>query len=44
MWRQYELWDGTYTLGDFLDLIEVLQVNDANQQRQQEWEEINAER
>ncbi|MDO5435264.1 MAG: hypothetical protein Q4G19_02735 [Clostridia bacterium] len=23
-WRQHELWDGTYTLDDLLDILEVI--------------------
>ena len=23
-WQQHELWDGTYTVGDWLDLIEKI--------------------
>ena len=24
LWQQHELWDGTYTLNDLLDIVEVL--------------------
>ena len=38
MWRQYELWDGTYTLDDLLDAVELLQVTAENQRRGMEQE------
>ena len=33
MWKQHELWDGTYTLDDLLDAIELIQVNRENEMR-----------
>lgn len=33
MWRQHELWDGTYTLDDLMDISEVLQVKAENERR-----------
>ena len=33
LWRQHELWDGTYTLDDLLDAVELLQVMAENQRR-----------
>ncbi len=33
LWRQHELWDGTYTLDDLLDVVELLQVMAENQRR-----------
>ena len=33
MWRQHELWDGTYTLDDLLDVVELLQVMRENEAR-----------
>ena len=33
MWRQHELWDGTYTLDDLLDAVELLQVTRENEAR-----------
>ena len=33
LWRQHELWDGTYTLDDLLDIVEMLQVRAENQRR-----------
>ena len=26
MWSQHELWDGTYTLDDLLDIVELIRV------------------
>ena len=36
LWRQHELWDGTYTLDDLLDAVELLQVMAENQRRAME--------
>ena len=33
MWRQHELWDGTYTLDDLLDAVELIRVRNENQAR-----------
>ena len=33
MWRQHELWDGTYTLDDLLDAVEVIQIRHENERR-----------
>ena len=33
MWKQHELWDGTYTLDDLLDAIELIQVTRENESR-----------
>lgn len=33
VWRQHELWDGTYTLDDLFDIIEVMQVKGENERR-----------
>ena len=32
-WRQHELWDGTYTLDDLLDVVEVIAVRKAREVR-----------
>ena len=32
-WRQHELWDGTYTLDDLLDITEMIRVRNENQLR-----------
>lgn len=29
-WKQHELWDGTYVITDLLDIIDAMQVRDAN--------------
>ncbi len=36
MWRQHELWDGTYTLDDLLDALELIQVCRENERRAME--------
>ena len=36
MWKQHELWDGTYTLDDLLDIVELIQVKHEN-----EWRAMN---
>ena len=35
-WRQHELWDGTYTLDDLLDVTEMIRVMRENEQRAME--------
>lgn len=35
MWKQHELWDGTYTFNDWLDAVEILEVKGENEYRQQ---------
>ena len=32
-WRQQELWDGTYTLDDLLDITELIRVKRENEYR-----------
>lgn len=34
MWRQHELWDGTYTFNDWLDAVEMIEVKSENEARQ----------
>jgi len=36
VWRQHELWDGTYTLDDLMDAIEMLNVQHENERRAHE--------
>lgn len=36
MWKQHELWDGTYTLDDLLDIVELIQVRNENEIRASE--------
>ncbi len=38
MWRQHEMWDGTYTLDDLLDILELIQVTRENERRARESE------
>ena len=33
LWKQHELWDGTYTLDDLLDAVEVIRVRRENERR-----------
>ena len=33
MWKQHELWDGTYTFNDWLDAVEIIEVKYENEQR-----------
>ena len=35
-WRQHELWDGTYTLDDLLDIVELIRVRRMNEMRARE--------
>ena len=35
-WRQHELWDGTYTLDDLLDIVELIRVKRENDFRARE--------
>ncbi len=32
-WKQHELWDGTYTLDDLLDITEMIRVMRENERR-----------
>ena len=36
MWKQHELWDGTYTLDDLLDAVELIRVRRENEARARE--------
>ena len=44
MWRQHELWDGTYTLDDLLDIVELIRVRRENERRAAEaaWVQFNS--
>ena len=33
MWRQHELWDGTYILDDLLDIVELIRARMENENR-----------
>ena len=33
MWKQHELWDGTYTLDDLLDIVELIRARRENETR-----------
>ena len=43
LWKQHELWDGTYVLDDLLDIVEVLQVKAENERRAHEASRLEAE-
>ena len=32
-WKQHELWDGTYTLDDLLDIVELIRIRRENEVR-----------
>ena len=36
MWAQHELWDGTYTWDDLMDITELLRVKAENERRSME--------
>ena len=36
MWKQHQLWDGTYTLDDLLDIVELIRVRRMNEMRARE--------
>lgn len=31
MWKQHELWDGTYTFDDWADIVEIIMVKRENE-------------
>ena len=33
LWRQHETFDGTYDIGDLIDVLEFLDVKDENERR-----------
>lgn len=39
-WRQHELWDGTYTLDDLLDIHEMIVVKQENERRAHEAQKL----
>lgn len=41
-WKQHEIWDGTYTLDDLLDITEAMIVKSENERR--EYESMEQER
>ena len=36
MWRQHEVWDGTYTIDDLLDAVEMIMVRQARENEKQQ--------
>ena len=43
MWKQLELWDGTYTIVDLFDINEALQAKSINQGKVAEYYKKKAE-
>lgn len=41
LWRQHELWDGTYDVQDLADVLEFLEVQEENRRRSATWQEAN---
>jgi len=39
MWRQHEVWDGTYTFSDLMNAHEILIVQAENRRRAEEYAE-----
>ncbi|WP_427112440.1 DUF6889 family protein [Megasphaera sueciensis] len=37
MWKQHEVWDGTYTLSDLLDAHEMIMVKNENKRRAEDY-------
>ena len=44
MWRQHELWDGTYTFDDWADAVEMIQVKSENEARVNDYIQENSGR
>ncbi|WP_370871607.1 DUF6889 family protein [Pectinatus haikarae] len=44
IWKQHELWDGTYTFKDLLDAHEMMMVKAENQRREEEYQASLRER
>jgi len=42
-WKQHELWDGTYTIDDFFDIVEALNITDMNQKIAEDYYKRKAE-
>ena len=36
-WKHHELWDGTYTIDDLFDIVEVIAVQRENEARYSEY-------
>nr|DAZ12643.1 MAG TPA: hypothetical protein [Caudoviricetes sp.] len=37
LWKQHELWDGTYTFLDWCDAVEMIEVKIENEARQADY-------
>lgn len=44
MWKQHELWDGTYTFDDWADAVEMIQVKSENEARANDYIQENSGR
>jgi hypothetical protein len=44
MWKQREIWDGTYTLDDLMDAHEIIEVRHENERRAHEAAEMRSGR
>ena len=42
-WQQHELWDGTYTFDDLLDIHEIMLVESENRRRAEDYAESQRE-
>lgn len=42
-WQQHELWDGTYTFDDLLDMHEIMLVEEENRRRAEDYAESQRE-
>lgn len=43
MWKQHELWDGTYTFNDWADAVEIIAVRKENEKRAAEYNKAQME-
>lgn len=41
LWRLHETFDGTYTVDDLMDALEILEVRDENAERIRQWQEAH---
>jgi hypothetical protein len=44
LWRQCEMFDGTYDVQDLADVLEYLEIKDENTRRFEEWRESQEKR
>lgn len=36
LWKQHELWDGTYNIDDLMDILEMMSIKAENERRFEE--------